>query len=243
MPEGITEPERRSVVPSAVAPAGGAARGAGASDAAQAAGGAGTALGPAAAPGAGPAADRVVTVPNAISAGRLLLVPVFAVLVAQERDLAAFLVLVVAGVSDWADGKIARRFNQTSTLGRALDPAADRLFIAVALLGLALRGVLPWWLVAVIVLREVAIAGVLPPLLARGYGPLPVHLAGKAGTAMLMYALPLLLLASLENAVGEGAWVVGWAAAIWGAGLYWFAGALYLVQAGGIIRDAPRIAG
>jgi cardiolipin synthase len=189
-----------------------------------------------------PGQDRVLTVPNLISFGRLLLVPVFAVLIGQGRDVAAFTVLVVAGISDWADGKIARRFHQTSSLGRALDPAADRLFIAVALVGLAIRGSLPWWLVVVIVLREVSIAAVLPALLARGYGPLPVHLAGKTGTAMLMYALPLLLLAGLSNAVGQVAWAVGWAAALWGAVLYWFAGALYLVQAGGIIRAAPRIA-
>ena len=189
-----------------------------------------------------PDESRVLTLPNIISAGRLLLVPVFGVFVAQGRDGAALAVLVLAGVSDWADGKIARRFNQTSALGRALDPAADRLFIAVALVGLALRGVLPWWLVVVIVLRELAVAAVLPALLERGYGPLPVHLAGKAGTAMLMYALPLLLLAQAENALGSVAWSVGWAAALWGAVLYWFAAALYLVQAGRIMRVAPRIA-
>lgn len=191
---------------------------------------------------AGAESSRVLTVPNVISAARLLLVPVFAVLVAQHRDVAAVAVLAVAGISDWADGKIARRFNQTSALGRALDPAADRLFILVALVGLGLREVVPWWLVAIIVQREIAISAVLPALLGRGYGPLPVHLAGKAGTAMLMYALPLLLLAELENVVGAMAWTVGWAAALWGAGLYWFAGVLYLVQAGSIIRTTPRIA-
>lgn len=185
--------------------------------------------------------SRVLTIPNLISAGRLLLVPVFAVLIGRGEDVAAVAVLVVAGISDWADGKIARRFNQTSSLGRVLDPAADRLFIAVALVGLALRGVVPWWLVTVIVLREVAIAAVLPALLRRGYGPLPVHLAGKAGTAVLMYALPLLLLAELEGGVGIAAYVLGWAAALWGAALYWLAGVLYLIQAGEIIRSAPRV--
>lgn len=182
--------------------------------------------------------SRILTVPNAISVGRLLLVPFFAVLVAQGRDLEAFAVLVLAGLSDWADGLIARRFNQISALGRALDPAADRLFIAAALIGLALRDVVPWWFVAVIGLREVSIASVLPGLLKRGYGPLPVHMAGKAGTAMLMYALPLLLLAQLEGALGATAWAVGWASALWGGALYWLAGVLYLVQARGIFRTA-----
>jgi cardiolipin synthase len=190
---------------------------------------------------ADPERDRVLTVPNAISVARLLLVPVFAVLIAQGRDLAAVAVLVLAGVSDWADGKIARRFNQTSSLGRALDPAADRLFIAVVLVGLALREAVPWWLVVVIVLREVSIAAVLPALLRRGYGPLPVHLAGKAGTAILMYALPLLLLAEFEGVVGITASTIGWAAALWGAALYWLAGVLYLIQAGGIIRSVRPV--
>lgn len=180
-----------------------------------------------------------MTVPNAISVGRLLLVPFFAVLVAQGRDLEAFAVLVLAGLSDWADGVIARRFNQTSSLGRALDPAADRLFIAVALVGLGLRDVVPWWFVIVVGLRELSIASVLPALLKRGYGPLPVQMAGKAGTAMLMYALPLLLLAEFEGALGAAAWAIGWASALWGAALYWLAGILYLIQAAEIIR-APQ---
>lgn len=191
--------------------------------------------------GGAPDQSRIVTVPNAISVGRLLLVPFFAVLVAQGRDLEAFAVLVLAGLSDWADGVIARRFNQTSSLGRALDPAADRLFIAVALVGLGLRDVVPWWFVIVVGLRELSIASTLPGLLKRGYGPLPVQMAGKAGTAMLMYALPLLLLAELEGGLGATAWAIGWASALWGAALYWLAGVLYLIQAGEIIRTAAPV--
>ena len=185
--------------------------------------------------------DRVVTVPNLISFVRLLLVPVFAVLIATERDVQAVAVLAAAGISDWADGVIARRFNQMSSLGRLLDPAADRLFIAVALLGLAFREIVPWWLVVVIVLRDVSVAAVLPALLRRGYGPLPVHLVGKTGTAMLMYALPLVLLAEVGGGVGAVASTVGWAAALWGVGLYWVAGALYVAQATSIIRVAPLV--
>ena len=192
-------------------------------------------------PGPEPGArtDRVLTVPNLISFARLLLVPVFAVMIATERDLLAVAVLAVAGISDWADGVIARRFNQMSALGRALDPAADRLFIAVALVGLAARGVVPWWLVVAIVAREVWVASVLPALFRRGYGPLPVHMVGKTGTAMIMYALPLVLLAGVGGAVGTVAWTLGWAAALWGVALYWLAGALYVTQANSIIRGSP----
>lgn len=184
----------------------------------------------------GPDASRVITVPNAISLVRLLLVPVFALLIVQERDVAALVVLVAAGVSDWADGVIARRFDQTSDLGRVLDPAADRLYIAAAVIGLAWRDIIPWWLVSVLVLRELAVGATLPGLARRGFGPLPVHFAGKAGTAMLMYAFPLLLLTGVDGPIGTVAWVFGWATALWGVGLYWFAGVLYLVQYAAIVR-------
>lgn len=186
--------------------------------------------------------DRILTVPNVISLARLLLVPVFGYLIVTERDVGALAVLALAGVSDWADGVLARRLNQTSALGRILDPAADRLYIAAALVGLAWRELVPWWLVAVLVLRELVVAAVLPALYARGYGPLPVHLVGKGGTAMLMYAFPMLLLSEVPGPIGWVAGVGGWAAALWGVGLYWFAGVLYLRQAREIIRTEPRVA-
>lgn len=186
--------------------------------------------------------DRILTVPNVISLARLLLVPVFGYLIVTGQDVGALAVLALAGVSDWADGVLARRLNQTSALGRILDPAADRLYIAAALIGLAWRELIPWWLVAVLVLRELVVAAALPALYARGYGPLPVHLVGKGGTAMLMYAFPMLLLSEVPGPIGWVAGVGGWAAALWGVGLYWFAGVLYLRQAREIIRTEPRVA-
>lgn len=175
--------------------------------------------------------DRVLTVPNVISLARLLLVPVFAVLIGVGEDGWALIVLAVSGASDWLDGVLARRLGQVSRLGQMLDPAADRLFILVTLLGLAWREVVPWWLVLVLVLRDLLLLGLLGVLARRGYGPLPVHLAGKAGTFALLYAFPLLLLAEWPDPVGSVALVLGWAFAWWGVGLYWFAGGLYLVQA------------
>lgn len=181
--------------------------------------------------------DRVLTVPNAISLARLLLVPVFAVLIARHEDVWALVVLAVSGASDWLDGVIARRFNQVSRLGALLDPAADRLYILVTLVGLAWRDVVPVWLVAVLVGRDVMLAGVLLVLRRAGFGPLPVHLAGKAGTFALLYAFPLLLLAQWSGAVGAVAGVAGWAFAWWGVGLYWTAGLLYVGQARGLLAS------
>lgn len=180
--------------------------------------------------------DRVWTVPNAISFARLLMVPVFAVLIATGHDVWALVVLVVSGGSDWLDGVLARRLGQVTRLGQVLDPAADRLFILVTLLGLAARGVVPWWLVGVLLAREGMLLVMLLVLARHGYGPLQVHLAGKAGTFALLYAFPLLLLAQWDGVVGDLASVVGWACAWWGVALYWFAGLLYVRQAWDLVH-------
>ena len=176
------------------------------------------------------ASERIFTIPNVISFVRLLMVPVVLVLILTGRDVAAVVVLVGSGASDWIDGVVARRFNQTSRLGRFLDPAADRLFIAVTLIGMASRELIPWWLVALVFARDLVVGALLPFMVRRGYPGFPVHLAGKAGTFALMYAFPLLLLANVEGVVGDVAWVVGWAAAWWGVFLYWCAAGLYIHQ-------------
>ena len=187
-----------------------------------------------------PVSARVLTVPNVISLARLLLVPVFAWLVAEGHDAWALVVLAVSGASDWLDGVLARRMHQVTKLGQMLDPAADRLFILVTLVALAWRGVVPLWLVVVLVARDVVLAVMLLVLARAGYPPLRVHLAGKAGTFAIMYAFPLLLLSEWPSAVGIAAGVVGWACALWGVGLYWFAGALYLTQAAAVMHADAR---
>jgi cardiolipin synthase len=191
----------------------------------------------------GVAADRIWTVPNALSVLRLLGVPVFLwLLLGPHADVAALILLAVSGATDWADGVLARRWNQMSRLGALLDPAADRLYILATLLGLAIRGVVPWWLVAVLIGREVFIAALLPLLKSRGYTALPVHFLGKAATFCLLYAFPLLLIGEFDNVAGTIARPVGWAFTWWGTGLYWLAGILYAIQARQVLRTVPRIA-
>ncbi|GEL93556.1 CDP-alcohol phosphatidyltransferase family protein [Cellulomonas composti] len=179
---------------------------------------------------------RILTVPNLISFARLAMVPVFGVLIATGRDGWAVVVLALSGASDWLDGVLARRLHQVSRLGQLLDPAADRLFILVTLVGLAWRGVVPWWLLVVILARDVVLGLMLIVLRRAGYPPPQVHLAGKAGTFMLLYAFPLLLLGGWDSWVGTLAQIAGWAFALWGVGLYWFSGVLYLRQAAGLLR-------
>jgi cardiolipin synthase len=191
-------------------------------------------------PAAATPSDRVVTLPNALSVLRLVGVPVFFWLVLTEHDGAAVLVLMVSGVTDYLDGKIARAWNQTSRLGTLLDPAADRLYILATLIGLTYRDVVPLWLTLLLVGRDVLLAATLPLLKRHGYGPLPVHYLGKAATFNLLCGLPLLLLGEWTNAVGDVAHALGWAFAIWGTSLYWWAGVLYLVQVRSLVRAEPE---
>ncbi|MFL6100736.1 MAG: CDP-alcohol phosphatidyltransferase family protein [Actinomycetales bacterium] len=185
--------------------------------------------------------DRVLTVPNALSALRLLGVPVFLWLILAHHDGWALIVLMLSGVTDYLDGKIARRWNLISRAGQLLDPAADRLYILATLLGLAIRGVIPWWLVGLLVGREAFIAALLPFLRTRGYTALPVHFLGKAATLCLLYAFPLLLLGQFDNVAGTVAQPVGWAFAWWGTGLYWLAGIRYAEQTRQVLRTVPRV--
>jgi len=170
----------------------------------------------------------VWTVPNVLSFLRLLLVPVFLFLVVDGQDVAALVVLVIASASDFLDGVIARRFNQITRLGQLLDPAADRLYMFSALVGLAWRDLVPWWIVALVVGRDVflLLLGVL--LANHGYGPLPVHQLGKLATFCLFYALPVILLGQAFPSLEWWSQPVGWAFAIWGVFLYWWAGFVYL---------------
>lgn len=181
--------------------------------------------------------DRVLTIPNLLSFLRLLGVPVFLWLVlwpefgGPKHDIIALAILMASGVSDWLDGKLARKWNQISRVGQILDPAADRLYIISTIVGLTVRDILPLWVTGILVARELFIGALFPYLRKYGYGLLPVNFIGKAATFNLMYAFPLLLLSDDTGRVATLAAIFGWAFAWWGIALYWWAGVLYAVQA------------
>lgn len=187
--------------------------------------------------------ERVLTIPNLISIARLAGVPVFLWLVLGVRSSAgdwwAVAILIAAGASDWLDGKIARALNQQTHLGELLDPAADRLYIVSTIIALAVRSIIGWWLVAVLAARELILGVVLLVLRRRGYGPLRVSFVGKAATLSLLYAFPLLFLGSHETSYAVVARVAGWAFALWGTALYWWAAVLYLEQARRLLATDP----
>lgn len=186
--------------------------------------------------------DRVWTLPNLLSFLRLAGAPVVLwLIVGPQDDGLAVLVLALGGFTDWLDGYLARAWHQTSRIGQMLDPIADRLYILAVLLGLALRGIIPWWLVALVVGRDVMIACLVPILKTRGFSSLPVHFLGKAATFSLLYAFPLVLLGSGEEGWLQLAWVLGWAFAIWGTALYWYAGGLYVAQTVKLLYAMPPV--
>ncbi|GAA4840538.1 CDP-alcohol phosphatidyltransferase family protein [Saccharopolyspora rosea] len=193
---------------------------------------------------AGVWADPWWTVPNLLSVIRLAGVPLFLwLLLGPRADLLALLVLVLSGVTDWLDGKLARWLNQYSRIGELLDPAADRLYIVATLVAFVMRDVIPWWAAAALIGRDVVLTLCLPVLRYHGYEPPEVHYLGKAATFCLMYAFPLLLLVQAESAVTAVARPIAYAFTCWGGALYLWAGILYLGQVVAAVRQtrsAPR---
>ena len=154
-------------------------------------------------------------------------------------DLIAAGILGLAGITDWLDGKLARMLHQESRLGQLLDPAADRLYIAAMIIALAVRGIIPWWLFAALAGRELCVGVALLVLQRRTqYAALQVSFVGKAATLCLMYAFPLVLLGAHEGTTAEVVRVIGWAFAIWGTALYWWAAMLYLTQVRDLVRES-----
>ena len=186
--------------------------------------------------------DRVWTLPNVLSFLRLAGVPlVLWLILGPQADGLAVLVLALGGFTDWLDGYLARAWHQTSRIGQMLDPIADRLYILAVLIGLALREIVPWWLAVIIVGRDVFVVVLVPILKTRGYSSLPVHFVGKVATFCLLYAFPLVLLGSGQQGWLQVAWVLGWAFAIWGTALYWYAGGIYALQIIRFLRSTPPI--
>lgn len=188
------------------------------------------------------ARDRVLTVPNALSVLRLLLVPVFVYLLLVSHAYGwAVAVLMFSGFSDWADGKIARLArNQSSRLGELLDPAVDRIYMATVPIAFGVAGIVGWWVVATLIGRDAVLAASLPLLRSRGLSALPVTYIGKAATFALMSAFPLILLGQWDALWSRVILAAGWAFLFWGLALYLWSGLLYLVQVVLVARRLPR---
>ena len=177
--------------------------------------------------------SRVATVPNLISAIRIVLIPVFVVLIVDPDTTTAGLILFgVVVATDWVDGLVARRMGQVSEVGKILDPVADRLAIGAGLIALAIRGAFPWWAAVAILVRDVAVF-IVGVVVVRSGVRVEVRWIGKIATFSLMTAIPFVSWGALALPLGEAATVIGWAAFAVGIVEYYAA-------AFGYLRDVRR---
>jgi len=189
-----------------------------------------------------PARDRFLTVPNLLSGIRLALIPVFVyLLLFAHADAWAVAILMFSGASDWADGKIARLLDQSSRLGAYLDPAVDRLYMLTIPIAFGLRGIVPWWIIAVLLARDVLLAAEMPLLRTRGITALPVVYVGKAATFALMSAFPLILLGQWDALWSRVVLACGWAFLIWGLYMYLWSFVVYAVQVVLVLRKMAPV--
>jgi phosphatidylglycerophosphate synthase len=189
-----------------------------------------------------PAHDRLLTVPNVLSGLRLALIPVFIyLLLVAHADGWAVAILMFSGASDWADGKIARLMDQSSKLGAYLDPFVDRLYMVTTPIVFGLAHILPWWIIAILLVRDVLLAAELPLLRTRGITALPVIYVGKAATFALMSAFPLILLGQWDALWSRVVLACGWAFLIWGTYMYLWSFMVYAWQVVIVLRRMPPV--
>lgn len=159
--------------------------------------------------------DRILTAPNLITLVRLACIPVFLwLLFARDNRAAAAVVLGLLGSTDWVDGFVARRYGQVTTLGKVLDPVADRLLLGVAVISIVIDGSLPVVVAALALVRESVVAVAAVTLAALGARRIDVTIVGKAGTFCLMVSFPLFLASRSTLSWAEVAQWAAWAFAV-----------------------------
>jgi len=181
--------------------------------------------------------NKNINVPNALSVLRLIGIPFFVYFaLVREQDVIAISILAAAGITDYLDGKLARAWNQTSALGAMLDPVADRIYILATLIVLYQREAINIWVIAILISRDAILAVMGLILKMRHMKLMEVTYLGKAATFNLLYAFPLLLLATHKSLVGDVAFAIGWGFAVWGIALYVYTGWIYFHNAFRSIR-------
>ena len=181
--------------------------------------------------------DRILTVPNLITLVRLACIPLFHwMLFGKNWQTASAVLLAVLGATDWVDGFVARRYGQVSTFGKVLDPTADRLLVATAVISVMVYGAVPLWFGIATIAREVLVSVMVLLLASLGAARIDVLWVGKAGTFGLMFAYPTFLLAYGDATWQEPFKVIAWGTGIVGLALAWYAAGSYI----GPARDALR---
>jgi cardiolipin synthase len=193
-----------------------------------------------------PGDDRILTVPNLITLVRLACLPVFVwLLLGEESQTAAAVLLAALGATDWVDGYVARHFHQVSTVGKILDPVADRLLFFTAIVVVIISGDVPLWFCVAVLVREVLVAGTTLVLAALGARRIDVTWFGKAGTFGLMFAFPLFIAGNGDMGPTGFFTFAAWCFGLIGLALSYYAAILYVPLARAALRDgrAARAAG
>lgn len=174
---------------------------------------------------------KIATLPNLITLIRLLTLPVFVtMLLVNEQRAGAALLLGVLGMTDWVDGWIARRFNQTSQFGMVFDPFVDRALFVVGTGSVLIDGGVPLWFCVCILVREVFVGLMMTIGTLVGMKRFPVSIWGKRYTFLLMTAVPLLLLGTSTHVTADAAWLGGWFLGIPGLVMSYVVGVLYIPE-------------
>ena len=182
--------------------------------------------------------DRLLTVPNVITMARLVCIPVFLwLLFGLHRQIAASILLAVLGASDWVDGYVARHFGQVSTVGKVLDPLADRLLVGTAVISIMVYGAVPLWFGLATLAREVLVSVMVVLLAALGAARIDVLWVGKAGTFGLMFAYPAFLLGDGNATWQEPIRAIAWITGLVGLALAWWAAGSYIAPARRALRQ------
>jgi len=172
--------------------------------------------------------DAILTLPNFITFARLALIPLFLWLALDVDNIgAAWVVGFVLGSTDWIDGRVARRYNQVSELGIAIDPFFDRLAVAAAATVIIVKDLAPLWTVIVVLVRDGLLLALLPLLSARGVPRPPVTQVGKAGSFGVMWAFGLFIGAGAFDPHLDWVRVLAWIAFIPGIILSYIAAVDY----------------
>ena len=171
----------------------------------------------------------IVTLPNLITLVRFLLLPVFVVmLLVNEQRAEAALLLGGLGMTDWVDGWVARKFNQTSQFGMVFDPFVDRALFVVGTVAVLMDGGVPFWFCVLILFREVFVGLMMLAGTMCGMKRFAVSIWGKRYTFLLMTSVPLLLLGASRHVTADAAWGGGWVLGVPGLILSYIVGVLYI---------------
>ena len=188
------------------------------------------------------------SLPNLLSYLRGLGAPVFLyVYLGLDNEIMGFLILLLGGLTDYLDGKLARALNQTSEFGAKLDPSIDRLYILAVLIALVTKNLIPVWMFATLIGRDLLVSSMVIFQKITKQPLLQVTYLGKAATFNLLYAFPFLLISRLDfstsiSVIDSASWlntlpyVLGWSFGIWGIALYLFTGIEYFSRGSNLLN-------